>query len=66
MRNYDRASPNYAVWEYDRKNGPTRVKRYRYGGRWRARIQYHGGKLKRVALKYQIPANFENVFLYEV
>jgi hypothetical protein len=56
--------PNYAVWEYDRKNGPTRVKRYRYRGEWKARIQYHGDKLKRVAIKYQTPLKFEEVFPY--
>jgi hypothetical protein len=54
--------PNHAVWEYDRKNGPIRVKRYRYHGRWKGRIQYHGDKLKRVALKHQAPLNFDEVF----
>jgi len=53
---------NYAVWEYDRRNGPTRVKRYRYQGRWKGRIQYHGDKLKRVALKHQAALDFDEVF----
>ncbi len=54
--------PNYAVWEYDRKNGPTRVKRYRYQGRWKGRIQYHGDKLRRVTRKHQTPLDFDEVF----
>ena len=54
---------NYDVWEYDRKNGPTKVKRYRYGGQWKARIQYHGDKLKRVTHRYQTPLNYEEYFL---
>lgn len=56
---------NHAVWEYDRQNGPTRVKRYRYGGEWKGRIQYHGDKLKRVAFKHQAPLDFDEVFPYE-
>ncbi len=56
---------NHAVWEYDRENGPTRVKRYRYGGEWKGRIQYHGDKLKRVALNHQAPLDFDEVFPYE-
>ncbi len=56
---------NYEVWEYDRKNGPIRVKRYRYRGEWKARIQYHGDKLKRVAQQYQTSLNYEEVFWYE-
>jgi hypothetical protein len=51
---------NYEVWVYDKENGLTRVKRYRYGGEWKARIQYHGDKLKRVALGYRAPRNFED------
>ena len=67
MRDYYRKEyrPNYVVWEYDRKNGPTRVKRYFYGGRWKARIQYHGDKLKRVALQHQPPVSFEDIHPYE-
>jgi hypothetical protein len=36
----------YIVWQYDRKSGPTRTKRYRYGREWKTRIQYHGDALK--------------------
>jgi len=39
--------PNSAVWEYNRAGGQTRVKRYRYGSEWKARIQYHGDQLSR-------------------
>ena len=53
---------NYEVWVYDRKNGPTRVKRYRYGGEWKARIQYHGDKLKRVALGHRAPREYKDYF----
>ena len=35
----------FFVWHYDKKNGPTRIKRYHYGGQRKARIQYHGNKL---------------------
>lgn len=56
---------NCEVWQYDRKNGPTRVKRYRYGGEWKARIQYHGDKLKRIAHRHRTPLNYEEVFAYE-
>lgn len=54
---------NYDVWEYDRKNGPTKVKRYRYGGKWKARIQYHGDKLKRVTHSYLTPLSYKEYFL---
>jgi|SRR5215210_3070656 len=57
---------NFEVWEYDKKNGPTRVKRYRYGGEWRGRIQYHGDKLKRVALGHRAPQDLEKIFPYGV
>ncbi len=67
MSDYSRKEyrPNHAVWQYDRRNGPTRVKRYRYQGRWKGRIQYHGDKLKRVALKHQAALDFYEVFPYE-
>jgi hypothetical protein len=56
---------NYEVWVYDKKNGPTRVKRYRYGGEWKARIQYHGDKLKRVVLGHRAVLRYEEYFSYD-
>jgi DNA-directed RNA polymerase specialized sigma24 family protein len=56
---------NYEVWVYDKKNGPTRVKRYRYGGEWKARIQYHGDKLKRVVLGHRVHLRYEEYFSYD-
>lgn len=36
-----RERPNYDVWRYDRNHFPSRVHRYRYGGKEKAHIQYH-------------------------
>ena len=53
--------PNSAVWEYDRKGAQTRVKRYRYGKEWKARVQYHGNRLGRVERYHSTSLNFEDV-----
>ncbi len=53
---------NYFVWHYDRASGPTRTKRYRYGGGWKARIQYHGGALKLLDEQRRNVLSYEEVF----
>ena len=59
------------VWHYEKRSGPTRTKRYRYGGEWKARIQYHGDKLTLVGesrrsvlnlMEDQAPGRYEENF----
>jgi len=42
---------NYEVWEYT--GPPPKVKRYRYDGKWKAKIKYHPDKLERVTYEYE-------------
>lgn len=48
---------NYQVWEYT--GPPPRVKRYRYGGKWKAKIKFHPDKVERVTYQYESQASLD-------
>lgn len=50
---------NSEVYKYDKARFPTRTKRFRYGGEWKARASHHGEGLERVEYTFLPPLSID-------